>query len=115
MRSESRAGFWVATVLVSGILSGCGGDPQPAGSPAGSGTGPSASGRLFGVTVQTMNNPFFLDLEQGLKEVIETHGDRMVMLDAQFNSLKQKNDISDLLQQQPAALFINPVNWEGVR
>ena len=72
-------------------------------------------GRLFGVTVQTMNNPFFLDLEQGLKEVIEAHGDRLVMLDAQFNSLKQKNDISDLLQQQPAALFINPVNWEGVR
>ena len=62
-----------------------------------------------------MNNPFFLDLEQGLKGVIEAHGDRLVTLDAQFNSLKQKNDISDLLQQQPAALFINPVNWEGVR
>ena len=36
-------------------------------------------------------------------------------LDAQFNSLKQKNDISDLLQQRPAAIFVNPVNWEGVR
>ena len=62
-----------------------------------------------------MNNPFFVDLEEGLKGVIEAHGDRLVTLDAQFNSLKQKNDISDLLQQQPAALFINPVNWEGVR
>jgi ribose transport system substrate-binding protein len=62
-----------------------------------------------------MNNPFFIDLEQGLKEVIEKHGDRLVMLDGQFNSLKQKNDISDVLQQEPAALFINPVNWEGVR
>jgi ribose transport system substrate-binding protein len=67
------------------------------------------------VTVQTMNNPFFLDLEQGLKSVIEPHGDRLVMLDAQFNSLKQKNDVSDLLHQQPAAIFVNPVNWEGVR
>ena len=36
-------------------------------------------------------------------------------LDAQFNSLKQKNDISDLLQQRPAAIFVNPVNWEGIR
>jgi ribose transport system substrate-binding protein len=62
-----------------------------------------------------MNNPFFIDLEQGLKSVIEAHGDRLVTLDAQFNSLKQKNDISDLLQQQPAAIFINAVNWEGVR
>ena len=47
--------------------------------------------------------------------MVEAHGDRLVTLDAQFNSLKQKNDISDLLQQQPAAIFINPVNWEGVR
>jgi len=62
-----------------------------------------------------MNNPFFIDLEHGLKEVIEKRGDRFVMLDAQFNSLKQKNDISDVLQQDAAAIFINPVNWEGVR
>ncbi len=110
MRSRSRAQLWVATMLVSGILTGCGSDPQLARTSAG-----PAAGRFFGVTVQTMNNPFFPDLEQGLKGVIEAHGDRMVMLDAQFNSLKQKNDISDLLQQQPAALFINPVNWEGVR
>jgi len=25
------------------------------------------------------------------------------------------NDLADLLQQQPAAIFINPVNWEGIR
>lgn len=72
-------------------------------------------GRLFGVTFQTMNNPFFVDLNDGLKKVIEARGDRLVTLDAQFNSLKQKNDISDLLQQQPAAIFVNPVNWEGVK
>jgi ribose transport system substrate-binding protein len=74
-----------------------------------------APGRLFGVTYQTMNNPFFVDLNEGLKQVITARGDRLVTLDAQFNSLKQKNDISDLLQQQPAALFINPVNWEGIK
>ncbi len=72
-------------------------------------------GRLFGVTFQTMNNPFFVELNEGLKEVIEAHGDRLVTLDAQFNSLKQRNDIADLLQQQPTALFINPVNWEGIK
>ncbi|MEI6781084.1 MAG: sugar ABC transporter substrate-binding protein, partial [Verrucomicrobiota bacterium] len=73
------------------------------------------TGRLFGVSFQTLNNPFFVDLNEGLKRVVEAHGDRLVTLDAQFNSLKQKNDISDLLQQQPAAFFINPVNWEGIK
>jgi ribose transport system substrate-binding protein len=76
---------------------------------------PGGGGQLFGVSFQTMNNPFFVDLNDGLKAVIEAKGDRLVTLDAQFNSLKQKNDVDDLLQQQPAAIFINPVNWEGIK
>jgi ribose transport system substrate-binding protein len=96
------------TALLATAVVGCGqktGTSQPG----------AAKGRLFGVTYQTMNNPFFVDLNDGLKKVIEAHGDRLVTLDAQFNSLKQRNDISDLLQQQPAAIFINPVNWEGIK
>ncbi len=62
-----------------------------------------------------MNNPFFVDLNEGIKQVVESHGDRLITLDAQFNSLKQKNDISDLIMQGTSTIFINPVNWEGVR
>jgi ribose transport system substrate-binding protein len=104
-------------ILGAVLLGGCGGEdtiPEPTTPAKTASIGPG-SGRLFGVTFQTMNNPFFIDLEQGIRAVIEGRGDRMVMLDAQFNSLKQKNDISDVLQQQPAGLLINPVNWEGVR
>jgi ribose transport system substrate-binding protein len=70
------------------------------------GTEPEIEGRLFGVSFQTMNNPFFVDLNEGLKEVIEANGDRLVTLDAQWNSLKQKNDVSDLILQDAAAIFI---------
>ncbi len=77
---------------------------------------PSSGGdHLFGVSFQTMNNPFFVELNEGLKGVIEARGGRLVTLDAQWNSLKQKNDVADLLQQSPAAVFINPVNWEGIK
>jgi ribose transport system substrate-binding protein len=76
---------------------------------------PAGGGKLFGVSFQTLNNPFFVDVNQGLKAVVEARGDRLVTLDAQWNSLKQKNDVADLLQQQPAAIFINPVNWEGIK
>ncbi len=71
--------------------------------------------RLFAASFMTMNNPFFVDLNEGLKKEIEARGDRLVTLDSQFNSLKQKNDLSDVLQQNPAAIFLNPVNWEGIR
>jgi len=71
--------------------------------------------RLFGVTFQTRNNPFFVDLNEGIKQVVEAHGDRLVTLDAQWNSLKQRNDISDLILQNASGVFINPVNWEGIK
>jgi ribose transport system substrate-binding protein len=115
MRSKFSLLTHLSLTLGILALTGCGGQPEQAAGPTKNSPGPSSSGRLFGVSVQTMNNPFFIDLEEGIKSVIEAHGDRLVMLDAQFNSLKQKNDISDVLQQQPAGLLINPVNWEGVR
>jgi len=74
---------------------------------------PAEGGRVFGVSFQTMNNPFFVDLDEGLRSVIEANGDELETLDAQWDSLKQKNDVSDLILKGCAAIFINPVNWEG--
>lgn len=74
----------------------------------------AAKGRTFGVSFQTLNNPFFVELNEGINEVVKAHGDTLVTLDAQYNSLKQKNDISDLILKNAVAVFINPVNWEGI-
>ena len=99
--SEVRPQTWLRRFCVLGLvilLAGASGCGQKTGSPH-----PKAGAACLASRYQTMNNPFFVDLNEGLKQVIEAHGDRLVTLDAQFNSLKQKNDISDLLQQQPAA------------
>ncbi|HYG23754.1 MAG TPA: sugar ABC transporter substrate-binding protein [Verrucomicrobiae bacterium] len=98
----------VAAAFIGGFLAGCGQKAEPPQSS-------QSEGRIFGISFQTMNNPFFVDLNEGLKQSIEANGDRLITLDAQANSLKQKNDLSDLIQQQPAAIFINPVNWEGIK
>ena len=95
-------------VLLAAAPAGCSKSDAPAKEEG-------SKGRLFGVTFQTMNNPFFVELNAGLKEVVEAHGDRLITLDAQWNSLKQKNDISDLLLKGASGVFINPVNWEGIK
>ncbi|MBP8131730.1 MAG: sugar ABC transporter substrate-binding protein [Candidatus Hydrogenedentes bacterium] len=96
----------VPALLMIAMLHGCGGESAaPAAKPG---------QRTFGVVFQTMNNPFFVELNRGLQEVIEAHGDRLVTLDSRFDSLKQKNDISDLILRGASAIFINPVNWEGI-
>jgi ABC-type sugar transport system substrate-binding protein len=106
-KTVSTLSYACVLALAVTLLSfpGCRSSDRPAGK----------SGRLFGVSFQTLNNPFFVELNKGLQAVVESHGDRLVTLDAQWNSLKQKNDMADLLQQEPAAVFINPVNWEGIK
>lgn len=89
-------------------------DKKPSTLPGGVST--TAPGpRSFGVSVQTMTNPFFVDLTDGLREAVVAHGDELITLDAQFDSLRQQNDISDLILKGVSAIFINPVNWEGIR
>lgn len=107
MRTRYLRGIGLMVALASGLLLSCG-DKEPASQPA-------SEKKLFGVVFQTMNNPFFVDLNAGMLEVIQSHGDELVTLDSQFNSLKQKNDISDLILKGVSALFINPVNWEGIK
>lgn len=105
----------VALLPLSLTLPGCSGGTAPEQASAEAPAAPANGARQFGVVYQTMNNPFFVELNEGLREVVEAHGDTLVALDSQFNSLKQKNDISDLILKNVAALFINPVNWEGIK
>ncbi len=109
-KNVSRIGILLGLFTACGIAALWGCTPGDTG-----GGDAGAKGLLFGVSFQTMNNPFFVDLNEGLKQVVESHGDRLMTLDAQWNSLKQKNDVSDLILRGASAIFLNPVNWEGVK
>jgi ribose transport system substrate-binding protein len=78
-------------------------------------SGTSGGKRHFAVSLQTMNNPFFVELDGGIRKVIEDHGDTLATLDAKLDSAKQRNDLADAILQKPAAIFLNPVNWESIR
>ena len=75
---------------------------------------PTEVSRLFGASFHTLNNPYFTDLSNGLRTRIEGQGDRLLTFDAHLNSLKQREDLVALLQQKPTAIFITPVDWEGM-
>ena len=98
--------FFLLAVLAPVLLASC--KPNAP-------TSDAVPGRLFVATFQSLNNPVFCEINEGLKSVVAAHGDRLVTLDAQFSSQKQQNDVADALQQKPAMVFINPVNWEGVK
>lgn len=70
---------------------------------------------LFGATYMTMNNPFFVYLNNGIKEVVEANGDKLIAFDPALDQAKQIAQIEDMIAQGVDAIFLNPVDYKGVR
>jgi len=75
----------------------------------------SATGKKFGSTYMTLNNPFFIALNDAIKSVVEANGDKLITLDPALDQAKQIAQIEDLIAQGVTAIFLNPVDWKGVR
>ncbi len=76
---------------------------------------PAFTGRTMGAVFQTLNNPFFVECNEGIKEVVASHGDRLITMDSQWDDRNQDKIVSRLLDQGVSALFLNPVNWEDAK
>lgn len=82
---------------------------------AGGGQAGAKKGRVFGYTCMQLSNPFFTILEKSIRDAVEANGDRLITVDPAMDVAKQINQIEDLISQKIDAIFINPVDWEGIR
>lgn len=69
---------------------------------------------VVGVSISTLNNPFFVSLEEGINNLAEENGTKIKSLDAQNDTAKQTNDVDDLIQQGVDILLINPVDSSAI-
>lgn len=69
----------------------------------------------FGYTCMTMNNPFFITLEQSIREEVEKDGHSLITLDPQMDSQKQIAQVEDMISQGVDMIFLNPVDWKSVK
>lgn len=69
----------------------------------------------IGVSISTLNNPFFDDMRQGIQETAEEAGAEVRVSDAQDDSATQTNDIDDLITQGVDVLVINPVDSAAIQ
>lgn len=69
---------------------------------------------VVGVSISTLNNPFFVSLEQGITDLADEQGTKVKSVDAQDDTAKQTNDIDDLIQQGVDILLINPVDSAAI-
>ena len=75
-----------------------------------SGTGASGSSLTIGLAVSTLNNPFFVELQQGAQEMADKLGAKLTVVDAQNDATNQVNQVQTLVTQGVKAIILNPVD-----
>jgi ribose transport system substrate-binding protein len=71
-------------------------------------------GRTFGYTCMDGTNPFFVTLEDTIREQVEKNGDKLVSVDPANDVTLQIQQIEDLISQDIDAMFLNPAEAEGI-
>ncbi|MCB2295248.1 sugar ABC transporter substrate-binding protein [Clostridium algoriphilum] len=69
----------------------------------------------FGATYMNMNNPYFVKLNDGIKKTVENQNGKLIALDAQLEVSKQISQVDDLIAQKVDVIFLNTVDWKGIK
>lgn len=68
----------------------------------------------IGLSISTLNNPFFGQLQEGVISEAEKNGTKVRAVDAQDDTAAQMNGIDDLIQMGVDILLINPVDSDAI-
>lgn len=74
----------------------------------------NAQSYVVGLSVSTLNNPFFVDLKEGAEEAAAQLGLTMIATDAQNDANRQLSSVEDLISRGVNILVINPVDSSAV-
>lgn len=69
---------------------------------------------VFGYTCMDGTNPFFVILEQTIREGVEANGDKLISTDPANDVSLQITQIEDMISQGIDAIFLNPAEAEGI-
>lgn len=69
----------------------------------------------FGFSGITMKNPYYITLESALRERIEDKGSVLITKDPELDNEKQIAQIDEMIEEGVQAVFIAPVDWEGIK
>lgn len=104
---------WTALLSSSLLLGAC--SMSPNGDDSSSADKKSSDGDAkIGMSVSTLNNPFFVTLSEGAKDEAKKEKVDLTVVDAQDNASKQASDVEDLIQQNVDLIIINPTDSEAI-
>lgn len=69
---------------------------------------------VIGLSLSTLNNPFFVELRDGAKKAATAGGADLVVLDAQDRADKQASDIEDLITRKVKVIIVNATDSDAI-
>ncbi|HUN74935.1 MAG TPA: ribose ABC transporter substrate-binding protein RbsB [Steroidobacteraceae bacterium] len=99
--------------LTLGALLGC---SRQGGAPGGDAPGRFApgTGTTIGLSLSTLNNPFFVSLRDGARSEAVALGLHLITVDAENDPAKQIASVEDLIQQRVPVILLNPTDSDAV-
>ncbi|TCZ80831.1 ribose ABC transporter substrate-binding protein RbsB [Paenibacillus albiflavus] len=104
----------LATVMVMVLIAGCSTTAPGEKTSTDGNEGTTTSSNKIGLSVSTLNNPFFVSLKEGAEQKAKELGMELIVVDAQNDAAKQASDVEDLIQKKVGILLINPTDSDAV-
>jgi ribose transport system substrate-binding protein len=106
----------ISTLVTSlSLLMACsnqGPDTGSGGTAASTAAAPGAA--TVGLSISTMDNPFFVALRDGAQAEAKAAGVNLITVDAQNDAAKQIAGVEDLIQKKVPVILLNPTDSDAV-
>ncbi len=104
----------LALIGVSTLLAACGGTAAPAPSQTASASASQAPAKKVGLALSTLNNPFFVSVQQGALGAAGAAGVQVLVADGQNDNAKQADEIATFIAQKVDVILVNPTDSDAV-
>ncbi|NKQ35628.1 MAG: ribose ABC transporter substrate-binding protein RbsB [Chloroflexi bacterium] len=69
---------------------------------------------VLGLSLSTLNNPFFVTLADGAQAAADDLGVELVVVDAQDDPAQEATNMEDLIQRGVSAILVNPTDADAI-
>lgn len=105
----------LVAAMVGTMLMGCNsGDSSSGGSDKGGSSDEGGKHYKFAYTCMDGTNPFFVTIEDKIRELVEEKGDELISTDPANDVSLQITQVEDMVSQNIDGIFLNPVEAEGI-
>ena len=71
-------------------------------------------GYTFGFSAIDMVNPYFITLQNSIRETLTEQGHELITMDPGTDAATQESQIEQMIDSGIDAIFLSPVNWESI-